>query len=178
MVKVRPCEGRTNEASQVYGRADYRGFANAGCSRTSRASAKKMVGPAGKREGVGHLQAALGLSERRACNIVNADRKTIRYRSCRPPDTELRLRLRGLPTSGSTSATAGCSSCCARKANRQGSTASTGSVGRKASPCASGAPAAAPWEHERRYSSSPRRIPAGRLIWCTTNSPAAGAISG
>ena len=55
-----------------------------------------MVGPAAKREGVAHLQAALGLSERRACNIVNADRKTIRYRSCRPPDTELRLRLREL----------------------------------------------------------------------------------
>ncbi|EFI52694.1 Integrase catalytic region [Afipia sp. 1NLS2] len=53
-----------------------------------------MVGPAAKREAVAHLQAALGLSERRACNIVNADRKTIRYRSCRPPDTELRLRLR------------------------------------------------------------------------------------
>jgi transposase InsO family protein len=55
-----------------------------------------MVGPAAKREGVAHLQAALGLSERRACNIVNADRKMIRYRSCRPPDTELRLRLRDL----------------------------------------------------------------------------------
>ncbi|MBE0702241.1 MAG: hypothetical protein EKK42_22615 [Pseudonocardiaceae bacterium] len=26
-VRVWPCEGRTNEASQVYGRADYRGFA-------------------------------------------------------------------------------------------------------------------------------------------------------
>jgi transposase InsO family protein len=55
-----------------------------------------MVGPAAKREGVAHLQAALGLSERRACNIVNADRKMIRYRACRPPDTELRLRLRDL----------------------------------------------------------------------------------
>jgi putative transposase len=55
-----------------------------------------MVGPAAKREGVAHLQAALGLSERRACSLVNADRKMIRYRSCRPPDTELRLRLREL----------------------------------------------------------------------------------
>jgi putative transposase len=55
-----------------------------------------MVGPAAKREGVAHLQAALGLSERRACSIVNADRKMIRYRSCRPPDTALRLRLREL----------------------------------------------------------------------------------
>lgn len=58
--------------------------------------AKKMVGPAVKREGVAHLQAALGLSERRACSIVNADRKMIRYRSPRPPDTELRTHLREL----------------------------------------------------------------------------------
>jgi putative transposase len=55
-----------------------------------------MVGPAAKREGVAHLQAALGLSERRACSIVNADRKMIRYRSCRPPDIELRTHLREL----------------------------------------------------------------------------------
>src|SRR6202011_6389976 len=55
-----------------------------------------MVGPAAKREGVAHLQAALGLSERRACSIVNADRKMIRYRSCRPPDAELRTQLREL----------------------------------------------------------------------------------
>jgi putative transposase len=55
-----------------------------------------MVGPAAQRDGVAHLQAALGLSERRACSIVNADRKMIRYRSCRPPDTELRTALREL----------------------------------------------------------------------------------
>ena len=55
-----------------------------------------MVGPAAKREAVAHLQAELGLSERRACTIVSADRKMIRYRSCRPPDTELRGQLREL----------------------------------------------------------------------------------
>ena len=55
-----------------------------------------MVGPAAKREAVAHLQAELGLSERRACSIVSADRKMIRYRSCRPPDTELRVQLREL----------------------------------------------------------------------------------
>ena len=54
-----------------------------------------MVGPAAKREGVAHLQ-ALGLSERWACSIVNADRKMIRYQSCRAPDTELRTQLREL----------------------------------------------------------------------------------
>jgi len=55
-----------------------------------------MVGPAAKREGVAHLQAALGLSERRACAIVSADRKTVRYRSRRPPDTGLGTQLREL----------------------------------------------------------------------------------
>ena len=55
-----------------------------------------MVGPAVKREGVAHLQAVMGLSERRACSIVDADRKMIRYRSRRAPDTELRTQLRAL----------------------------------------------------------------------------------
>ena len=55
-----------------------------------------MVGPVAKREGVAHLQAVMGLSERRACSIVDADRKMIRYRSRRAPDTELRTQLRDL----------------------------------------------------------------------------------
>ncbi|MET4214755.1 hypothetical protein ABIB95_009615 [Bradyrhizobium sp. LA2.1] len=55
-----------------------------------------MVGPVAKREAVAHLQAVMGLSERRACGIVGADRKMVRYRSCRPPDTELRGHLREL----------------------------------------------------------------------------------
>ena len=57
---------------------------------------KKMVGPVAKREGVAHLQAVMGLSERRACSIVGADRKMIRYCSRRAPDTELRTQLRDL----------------------------------------------------------------------------------
>lgn len=55
-----------------------------------------MVGPAVQRDAVAHLQAVMGLSERRACSIVGADRKMVRYRSRRPPDTELRARLREL----------------------------------------------------------------------------------
>jgi transposase InsO family protein len=51
---------------------------------------------AAQRDGVAHLRTALGLSERRACSIVGADRKMIRYRSRRPPETELRGRLRDL----------------------------------------------------------------------------------
>ena len=55
-----------------------------------------MVGPAAKREAVAHLKAVMGLSERRACQIISADRKMVRYRSCRPPEVELRARLRDL----------------------------------------------------------------------------------
>jgi hypothetical protein len=49
-----------------------------------------MVGPAAKRDAVAYLKAVMGLSERRACQIISADRKTIRYRSSRPAEIELR----------------------------------------------------------------------------------------
>jgi putative transposase len=55
-----------------------------------------MVGPAAKREAVAYLRDVLQMSERRACTLVAADRKMIRYRSRRPPDVELRTRLRDL----------------------------------------------------------------------------------
>lgn len=55
-----------------------------------------MVGPAAKRDAVAHLRKVLGMSERRACTLVAADRKMVRYRSRRPPDVELRSRLRDL----------------------------------------------------------------------------------
>jgi putative transposase len=55
-----------------------------------------MVRPAVKREAVAYLRAAHGLSERRACHVVGADRTMIRYRSRRAPDTALRGRLREL----------------------------------------------------------------------------------
>ena len=94
---------------------------HARCGRASRASVKKMVGPAAKREGVAHLRAAMGLSERRACIIVSADRTMIRYRSRRPPDTELREQICAIwPTSASASAIGGCSSCCGRSGEPSG----------------------------------------------------------
>lgn len=36
------------------------------------------------------------MSERRACRVIDADRKSVRYQSRRPPETELRARLREL----------------------------------------------------------------------------------
>ncbi len=55
-----------------------------------------MVGPAVCREACAHLQAVYGMSERRACRTVGADRASMRYRSHRPPDEALRERLRQL----------------------------------------------------------------------------------
>ena len=96
------------------------------------ASDKKMVGPAAKREAVAHLRGALEMSERRACSLVAADRKMIRYRSRRPPDDgAARPAARACQSSAAGSATGGCSSCCGERASPPASTASTGSTARK-----------------------------------------------
>jgi len=55
-----------------------------------------MVEPAAKREAVAHLRALMGLSERRACQIVAVDRTTVCHASRPPRDTELREKLREL----------------------------------------------------------------------------------
>jgi putative transposase len=55
-----------------------------------------MVGPAAVCQGVDHIRTVFEISERRACFIIQADHKTVRDRSCRPPETELRERLRSL----------------------------------------------------------------------------------
>ena len=55
-----------------------------------------MVRPAAKREAVAHLGKVFGMSERRACRVIGADRTTVRYHSRRPADEALRARLRDL----------------------------------------------------------------------------------
>jgi len=55
-----------------------------------------MVTPVAQREAVAHLRDHHGMSERRACRVIDADRKSVRYQSRRPPETELRTRLREL----------------------------------------------------------------------------------
>jgi len=55
-----------------------------------------MVTPAAKREAVAHVRSAFELSERRACRMIGCVRMTVRYCSRRPPDTELRERLKAL----------------------------------------------------------------------------------
>lgn len=55
-----------------------------------------MVRPAAKREAVAYLKAEFQMSERRACSVIAADRKMIRYCSRRRPEPQLRARLREL----------------------------------------------------------------------------------
>ena len=55
-----------------------------------------MVGPAAKREAVGHLRTLFEMSERRAVTLVGADRAMIRYQPRRPDEAALRARLRDL----------------------------------------------------------------------------------
>jgi len=55
-----------------------------------------VVGPAAKRTAVTHARDVHGLSERRACSIIGADRASVRYRSLRGDDAVVRRRIRDL----------------------------------------------------------------------------------
>ena len=55
-----------------------------------------MVTPAARRTAVTHARDAHGISERRACSILGADRSAIRYHHRRSDDVATRQRLREL----------------------------------------------------------------------------------
>jgi putative transposase len=55
-----------------------------------------MVTPVARREATAHLGEAYGVSQRRACRTIGADRASIRYLSRRVDDAALRTRLREL----------------------------------------------------------------------------------
>jgi putative transposase len=55
-----------------------------------------MVTPAARREAAAHLSLGYEVSQRRACQVIGADRSTVRYRSRRPDDAPIRARLREL----------------------------------------------------------------------------------
>lgn len=55
-----------------------------------------MVTPVVERQAVAHLCQSYEVSQRRACQVVEADRTSMRYRSVRPDDADLRARLREL----------------------------------------------------------------------------------
>jgi len=53
-----------------------------------------MVTPAARREAAAHLEEVHGVSERRACQALDVDRSSVRYRSRRADDAPIRTRLR------------------------------------------------------------------------------------
>jgi putative transposase len=53
-----------------------------------------VVTPAAKREAVAHICDKHGVSQRRACDVLNIDRSTVRYASVRPDDTHLREAMK------------------------------------------------------------------------------------
>jgi len=54
------------------------------------------VTPDARREAVAHLRAEHAVSERRACQVLGAERSMVRYRSRRGDDAAVRARLRAL----------------------------------------------------------------------------------
>ena len=64
--------------------------------KRARFTEERIIGILRENEAGAQLNAAFGVSERRACSIIKADRKSVRYRSCRQPDTALREQLRAL----------------------------------------------------------------------------------
>jgi len=52
------------------------------------------VTPAARRQAVAHLCEAHGVSQRRACDVLNVDRSSVRYRSVRADDEHLRVAMK------------------------------------------------------------------------------------
>ena len=50
--------------------------------------------PEAKRDAVAHLCVEHNVSQRRACNVLQADRSSVRYKSIRPDDAELREAIK------------------------------------------------------------------------------------
>ena len=55
-----------------------------------------MVTPAARRSAAAHAGEKFELSERRACSIIGISRRVLRYRSRRPDDAAIRVRMREL----------------------------------------------------------------------------------
>ena len=116
----------------------------------------------------------MGLSERRACSIVDADRKMIRYRSRRAPDTELRTQLRDLANERKRFGYRRLFVLLRQAGEPSGVNRIYRLIAKKASRCASGGLGGAPWGRGRRSLSNPSQTLAGRWISSTTSLPAAG----
>jgi len=55
-----------------------------------------VVTPGQRRAAITHSQRTAAISERRACRFLGVHRSLVRYQSCRPPEAELRGRLKEL----------------------------------------------------------------------------------
>lgn len=55
-----------------------------------------MVTPGAKREAVVHLCTEHRVSQRRACSVLGVDRSSVRYRSVRPDDADLRKAMKAV----------------------------------------------------------------------------------
>ena len=121
--RLKTLEDGQREAEEASGRAD------AGSGNDDGAGFKKVLTPAVKRKAVAHLKALLGLSERRACRIVKADRKMVRYEA----RTVCRTRCCAIScgswsTNADASVIARSSSSCAARGSLQASIGSIGSM--------------------------------------------------
>lgn len=57
-----------------------------------------MVTPVAKRETVAHVCEVHNVSERRACDVLRVDRSSVRYKSARPDDIDLREAMKNVAT--------------------------------------------------------------------------------
>ena len=87
-----PFESEPCTASTAF----YPGQQWAGRCRVEGHHVPKVVTPAARRTVVTHAREAHGLSERRACAIIGADRSAMRYRHRRADDAATRTRLKEL----------------------------------------------------------------------------------
>lgn len=55
-----------------------------------------MVTPGARRDAVAHSCAQHGVSQRRACEVLGVDRSSVRYRSIRPDDADLRAAMKSI----------------------------------------------------------------------------------
>src|SRR5271156_730241 len=81
---------RECEAEEAVGRGDARQ------RHVEGSQFKKMVTPVARRQAVAHLCSSFEVSQRRACEVIGADRSSVRYLSLRPDDATIRVRLREL----------------------------------------------------------------------------------
>ena len=88
--RLKVLDGRERQAEEAAGRGDARQ------RHVEGSQCKKMVTPVARRQAVAHLCSSFEVSQRRACEVIGADRSSVRYLSLRPDDAAIRARLREL----------------------------------------------------------------------------------